>query len=138
MEDDEDILSEYTQVFARELARWGVPGDGITWEMRHVGYGTHGYGIFVAVLRLGTWDRAASLRLQLGLPFLEKRLRQCLRGHWLADVSEFSGVWLHASENMLASPRIGELRELLAALTGSPVQDSQPSTAPQDAEDTRP
>lgn len=119
--DTSGIADAYRDLLAHELQRWGIPERAAALDIRHVGHSATG-GAFVAILRLVEWDRDASLRLMLGLPFLEKRLRDALQSHWLAEVSGFTGVWLHASEKMLAAPGIGELRELLAGLTGARVQ----------------
>lgn len=121
-----DLLHEYRELFTREFARWDMPADGASWEMRHIGHDVRGTGSVVVMLRLQAWEGESSLRLLLGLPFLERRLRQSLRGHWLADVSRFAGVWLHASEQMLASPNVADLRELLAELSDEPVADTAP------------
>jgi hypothetical protein len=56
------------------------------------------------------------VRLLLGLPILESRLRRALKGSWMYDVSHFSGVWLHASGQLQDTPAMQDLRELVVEI----------------------
>jgi hypothetical protein len=124
--DASDLRDAYRELVADELRRWKIPDGAVAIEIRQDGY-SRGTANFVAFLRLLEWHGAATLPLLLGLPFLEKRLRRTLQSHWLADLSAFTGVWLHASERMLAAPDICDLRELLVSLTNVRVQDGVPN-----------
>lgn len=113
-----DVLAEYQAVLESELLRCGIAAHCYELEVRHVGPTDHGFGSFIATIRLTTWDRSSALRLLLGLPLLDRRVRQALRTRWLADVSDFGGLWIQASEQAQSTSAMTELRELLLALTG--------------------
>jgi hypothetical protein len=83
------------------------------------------------MVRLNVWERESGLRLLLGLPVLEGRVRKSVRSTWLADLSHFGGLWLHVSERLYVEQQLGEVRDLLAELTPSvPPSESAPETAP--------
>ena len=112
------LEAEYLKVIEPELRGWGVPETCASLEMQQVGQTPHGRGIFVAVIRLHAWERRPALRLLLGLPFLERRVRRALSTRWLLDVSHFGGLWLHASDRLHDGEAGPELRALLAQLAG--------------------
>ena len=116
--DSEFIEAEYHHVLAAELRRWSVPDRCVAIDVRQV-RPVGRRATFIAVVRLLHWDRTGTLRLMLGLPFLDRRVRTVLRSHWLTDVSEFAGVCLQASDQLLDAPEVGELREVLQDLTGT-------------------
>lgn len=132
--DASDLRHAYRELVADELRRWKIPACAVAIEIRRDGH-SRGASNFVAILRLLEWHGAATLPLLLGLPFLEKRLRRTVQSHWLADLSAFTGVWVHASERMLAAPGIGDLRELLVSLTNVRVPDGVPTKGPDEPED---
>ncbi len=119
----EGLETEYQSLIAAQLRRWGVSNQCITVEVRRVGQGADGYDVFAGMLRLVRWDRDSTLRVMLGLPLLEAKIRKTVRATWLADYSHFAGLWLHASERMKAP---GELRELLAAVAPLPGHPASP------------
>lgn len=123
-----ELINAYRELVANELVRWGVPEKAVAIEIRREGH-SGGLAGFVALVHLLEWRGAETLPLLLGLPFLERRLRRALQSHWLADVSAFTGLWLHAPEGMLAAPGSDHLRELLMGLTNHRGQDSVPSQA---------
>lgn len=127
MHDARDIEEEYHDVLCSELRRWGIPESCASVDVRQVAIGAGGCRRFAGVIRLQTWERTPVLTLLLGMPFLQKKLRQTLRTRWISEVSEFEGVWLNASERMLESAGVGELRQLLVALTGADAPVTQPS-----------
>lgn len=108
------LEAEYLKVLEPELRSWGVPAHCATLQVQQVGHTPHGRAVFVGVIRLVEWDRKPALRLMLGLPFLERRVKQALSTRWLLDVSHFAGLWLHASERLQAGEGGRELRALLA------------------------
>lgn len=129
------LQAEYQDLLDAELRRWGICAPCATLEVRHLGEGARGLAVFVAVVSLNAWERTPALRLLLGLPLLDRRIRQTIGTRWLADVSEFGGLWLAASEQVQRAPAMGELRELLVALTGPAAGDTRPPAQDDDATD---
>lgn len=119
----EGLEVEYERVIRAQFSRLGIHGDCVTIEVRRIGHGPHGFDVLVAMVRLHQWERASALKLLLGLPLIESRLRKLVRSTWLADYSHFAGLWLHASEHLHEDPGVEELRDLLSSLV--------PSAAPQ-------
>lgn len=107
---------EYERVIRAQFGRLGIASDCVTIEVRRIGHGPHGFDVLVAMVRLHRWERASALKLLLGLPLIESRLRKLVRSTWLADYSHFAGLWLHASEHLHEDPGVEELRELLLSL----------------------
>lgn len=108
---------EYHGLIAMQLRRMGIAPDSISIEVRPVGKGPHGFDVLVGMVRLHRWDRVSALRVLVGLPLLEAKVRKMVRGSWLADFSYFGGLWLHASEQVHAAPGAEELRDLLRQWT---------------------
>ena len=108
------LEAEYLKVLEPELRSWGIPERCASMQVQQVGHTPHGRGVFVGVIRLIAWERKPAMRLLLGLPFLERRVKQALSTRWLLDVSHFGGLWLHASERLQNGEGGRELRELLA------------------------
>ena len=73
--------------------------------------------VYVGMLRLVKWDRFSGLRMLVGLPLLEAKLRRMVRNLWLGEVSHFSGLWLHSSEQLSHTPAMTELRDVMLQLT---------------------
>lgn len=108
---------EYHGLIATQLRRMGISPESTSIEVRRIGKGPHGFDVLVGLVRLHHWDRVSALRVLVGLPLLEAKIRQVVRGSWLADFSYFGGLWLHASEQVHAAPGARELRDLLRQLT---------------------
>ena len=115
----EGLETEYQGLIAAQFRRWGVSNQCITIEVRRVGQAPDGFDVFAGMVRLVRWERDSTLRVMLGLPLMEAKIRKAVRATWLADYSHFAGLWLHASERMKVP---GELRELLAAVAPLPGQ----------------
>ncbi len=113
----EGLEVEYQRLVTTQLRRLGIRDDCATIEVRRIGHGPHGFDVLVGMIRLHRWERTSGLRLLIGLPLIESRLRKLVRSTWLADYSHFGGLWLHASEHLHEEPGTEELRELLLALT---------------------
>ncbi len=113
----EGLEVEYERMVRAQFDRLGIASDCVTIEVRRIGHGPHGFDVLVAMVRLHRWERASALKLLVGLPLIESRLRKLVRSTWLADYSHFAGLWLHASEHLHEEPGVEELRELLASLT---------------------
>lgn len=125
---------EYQTLIATQFRRWGILPSSVTVEVRKIGQAPDGYDVLVGMVRLSHWDRISGLRLLLGLPLLEHKVRKAVRGTWLADFSHFGGLWLHASEQLHASGAgMTELRDLLVHL----VPPSPPSAASGAAQDSQ-
>jgi hypothetical protein len=107
---------EYQQLIAQQFRRWGISPHCITIEVRRIGQAPDGYDVLVGMVRLAHWERDSALRVLVGLPLLEHKVRKSVRGTWLADFSHFGGLWLHASEQMNAEGGMAELRDLLLKL----------------------
>lgn len=115
----EGLEVEYERLIRAQFGRLGISSDCATIEVRRIGHGPHGFDVLVAMVRLHRWERAAALRLLVGLPLIESRVRKLVRSTSLADYSHFAGLWLHASEHLHEDPGVEELRELLSSLTPS-------------------
>ncbi len=118
----EGLETDYQGIIASHFRRWGVSNQCVTIEVRKIGQAPDGYDVFVGMVRLVRWERHSALRVLLGLPLLEAKIRKTVRATWLADYSHFTGLWLHTSEQLQVPD---ELRELLGALA-----PAQPSEAP--------
>jgi hypothetical protein len=109
----EDVVEEYRALILQQLAHGGVSASSIELDVHQTGALRDGRQVFVGMLRLVRWERASAVRLLLGLPILESRLRRSLKGSWMQDVSHFSGVWLHASGQLQDTSAMQDLRALV-------------------------
>lgn len=120
------VEAEYQRVVALALQRWGVPADCATVDIQQLPP-EQGKDVFIAIVRLVSWNRNAVLRVLIGLPLLDKKVRQEVEALWVADVSVFNGVLLTVSQSLRESEPTSELRRLLVSLTG-PRKTYQPRT----------
>ncbi|WP_299763825.1 hypothetical protein [Ramlibacter sp.] len=111
------LEAEYEGLIASQCHSWGIADDVVTIEVRQIGRAPDGRDVYLGMVRLAQWERDSALRLLLGLPLLEAKIRKMVRALWLGEVSHFGGLWLHASEQLNATPAMRELRELLMQLT---------------------
>lgn len=114
------LETEYQSLIAAQFRRWGIAAGAVTIEVKKVG-AHEGFDVFVGMVRLERWERISGLRVLLGLPLLENKIRKTVRASWLADFSHFGGLWLHASEQIQPP---GELRELIGTLAPTAARDS--------------
>ncbi len=112
----EGLEIEYQRLVATQFRRLGIHEDCVNIEVRRVGHGPHGFDVLVGMIRLHRWERTSGLRLLIGLPLIESRVRKLVRSTWLADYSHFGGLWVHASEHLHEDPGVEELRALLLSL----------------------
>lgn len=112
----EGLEVEYQTLIATLFKRWGISTSCVTIEVRQLGKAPDGFDVFVGMVRIGRWDRVSALRVLLGLPLLEAKVRKTVRSTWMADFSHFGGLWLHASEQLATTPARTELRELMLQL----------------------
>ena len=109
----DEITAEYRDIVMDQIARGGVSASSVELDVRAAGKLRDGRVNYVGMLRLVQWERPSAVRLLLGLPILESRVRRLVRGSWLNDVSHFGGLWLHASGQLQDSDAMEDLRMLL-------------------------
>jgi hypothetical protein len=109
----DEIMEEYRSIMLDQLVRGGVAPSCVELEVRPSGKLRDGRFVFVGMMRLVHWERTSAVRLLLGLPILESRVRRMVRGSWLRDVSQFGGVWLHASGQLQDSGAMEDLRTIV-------------------------
>lgn len=109
----QEIQTEYRGIILDQLIRGGVAPGCIELDIRASGRMKDGRTTFVGMVRLVHWERPSAVRLLLGLPILESRVRRTVRGSWLREVSHFGGVWLHASGQLQDTVAMEDLRTLV-------------------------
>jgi len=112
----ESLAGEYKALICEQLTRGGIALACLDVEVRTAGNGRYNRPVFVAMLRLAHWERRSALRLLVGLPILEQRVKRLVRGSWLREVSHFGGMWLHASGQLQDSAAMKDLRAVLLSL----------------------
>ncbi len=112
----EGLEAEYDAVVRSQLGRLGVPLQAVQIEVSPAGTTPAGLTIYVAMARLVAWHPRTSLRLLVALPLLEARIRQALETSWLGDVSQFGGLWIHASAGVRGPEVLGEIRQAVQQL----------------------
>lgn len=113
----ENLESEYESLISTQCRRWGISPASVSVQVRQLGRAGDGRLVYVGMLRLTKWDRVSALRMLIGLPLLEAKLRKAVRNLWLGEISHFSGLWLHASEQLSSTPAMKELRDVMLELT---------------------
>lgn len=121
------LEAEYQRLVAHHLARWGVPEQHVVIEARAAG-SRQGRAVFDVVICLVHWDRITALRVLVGLPLFEKKIRRSLEGQWLQDVSVLRAVLVCTSERLQEPEPCAELRQTLVSLTGGRQRDRRPRT----------
>jgi hypothetical protein len=121
--------AEYRRMVTTHLERIGVPPECAVVEVEELDAG-RGKPAFVATVCLIAWDRNAVLRVLLGLPLLDKKVRKAAEVSWAADVSVFKGVQLRVAESLHDSRATSELRHLLVSLTGLERPQPEPASEP--------
>jgi len=114
------LEAEYHRLVEQHLRRWGVSAACAGVEIHQIEQRRGKREVFVATICLHAWDRNGVLRVLLGLPMLDKKIRQAVAALWLADMSEFQGLLLKVSPTLHESPgATSELRQLLVSLTSA-------------------
>ncbi len=121
----EGLASEYQGLIDSQFVRWGLSPQCVRVTVRSVGKRADGLDVFAGLVTLTAWERDTALRLLLGLPLLDARIRRRVQATWLTEYSHFDGLWLHPAQNLAVGP---ELKELLISLT--PARASEPGTSP--------
>lgn len=122
----DEITSEYRTILHDQLVRGGVLPRCVEVEVHPVGKSGDGRPAFVGMLRLVSWERTSAIRLLLGLPILESRLRRAVRSSWLHEVSHFGGVWVHASGQLQHPHTMQDLRMLIIETERKHAEQSLP------------
>ncbi|AMO24035.1 hypothetical protein GCM10027034_18420 [Ramlibacter solisilvae] len=122
----DEIAEELRSLILQQLAHGGISSGCVTLEVHQTGTLRDGRHVFVGMMRLVKWHRSSAVRLLLGLPILESRLRRALKGTWMQHVSHFSGVWLHASGQLQDSSAMQDLRALVVDIER---MESEPTTS---------
>jgi hypothetical protein len=112
------LPAEYFRIIETELRRLGVPESSVSLEVLQVAMTPQGRGVYSGRIRLLRWDEGKAIRLLLGLPILERRVRKALQAHWVLELSHFSGLWLHATEGTQGVTAVREIRSLFAQVNG--------------------
>ena len=112
------LAAEYEKIIQVQMKRMGISESCASIEVRNTGQDAGGRDIFVGLVRLGGWERKSVLRLLLGLPMLDTKVRRTIEGLWLGEVSSYGGLWLHAGGQLNESDAVTELRQLMMSLTG--------------------
>ena len=111
------LETEYRRLVYQHLERWGVTDRHVSVQVQQL----HDHGgkeAFTAVVCLTSWERNAVVRVLLGLPLLDKKIRKAVDVSWLADVSVFRGLQLKVAESLHDAQASAELRHLVVSLTG--------------------
>ena len=116
----EGLEVEYQKLIATQFRRWGISPACTTIEVRKLGKAPDGFDVFVGMVRLTRWEKMSGLRLLLGLPLLEAKVRKTMRATWLADFSHFGGLWLHSAEHTDCTQDLRDLIIDLAPLPAAP------------------
>ena len=124
----DEIVEEYRSVIHEQLMRGGVALGCVELDVRPSGKQKDGRITYVGMMRLVNWERPSAVRLLLGLPILESRVRRMVRGSWLRDVSHFGGVWLHASGQLQDTHAMEDLRMLVLEIEKREHESQPPSS----------
>lgn len=122
--------AEYRRMVTQHLERWGVRPECAVVEVEQLA-DVRGRQAYVATICLVAWERNPVLRVLLGLPHLDKKIRKAAEVSWVADVSVFKGVQLKVADSLYDTRAASELRHLVVSLTG--VERSRPEPASEPA-----
>jgi hypothetical protein len=122
----DEITQELRSIITDQLSRGGVLPKCVEIDVRHAGRMRDGRPMFVGMLRLASWERISAVRLLLGLPILESRVRRAVRGSWLRELSHFGGLWVHASGQLQDTEAMEDLRALVIDIERRERHESQP------------
>lgn len=104
------LETDYENAIDSQLRRMGIDPACVHVRACTVGRTPGGFDVVAGFLTLVQWEKTSGVRLMLGMPSLEKRVRRFASATWLADYSAFGGLWLTVSEKLDIS---AELRALL-------------------------
>lgn len=113
---DPDVLTELEAIIWSQLGRAGIPSDCVGVEVCALEEKRQKKPCLIGKLHLAGWQRKPVLRLMLGLPVLEVRVRQGFESSWLNDVSTFGGLWLRGFGELQSQAALHELRQAIAQI----------------------
>lgn len=119
---DENLHLHYCSLIRKTLQQCGVKSETLQIDLRCVDKASDGKPVYAAMIYIAQWERVSTLRLLIGLPLIESRLRDAARSSWMASQSHFVGIWLHASSRLEAPD---ELRSIIVQLTADDLGGSQ-------------
>jgi len=119
------IVDEIRDILLAQLERGGIAPDILDIDVRCLGRANDGREVYQGMLRLSKWDRRAVVRLLLGLPLLQAKVRRTVHASWVHDVAHFTGLWLHPSAQFEETGGMEELRGLILALE-RPAEQGEP------------
>jgi hypothetical protein len=92
------LHAEYRALAMKQLGKLGIPEDCVDLDVGATSQqGRVAYNVKIRVVR---WERNMGMRLLVSLPALETRMRKAVAASWLGGVSDFGGVWVHASSRL--------------------------------------
>ena len=106
--------AEYQRLIAGQLARWGVGDHLVSVEVQQGG--RRKKPVFGAVLTIHGWERDAVLRVLVGLPLLEKKVRRAVADLWIAEIARTVSADKKQAEKRARPLGAGSLREVLGRL----------------------
>lgn len=109
---------EYGELIQSQLLKLAGAPDLVEVEVRAAGATPDGRAIYTGMLRLARWDRRRSLRILVALPLIEAKMRKSLESTWLGDVSQFGGLWLHASAGARGAQALCDVHDVIVGFEG--------------------
>jgi hypothetical protein len=131
------LHTEYENIIVNQLARWGIRDGLVSVQVQEVG-GRRKKPAFEAILLVNEWHREETLRVLIGLPLLEKKVRRAAASVWISDVSTFQGLLVKTAPALQQQGPCSELRQVLVGLTGESrrvrAAQARPSTSQDDTD----
>lgn len=112
--DPEQTRDHYFDLVKETMEQCDIACDSLIVEIHSVGLTVERKSVYAAKIYLTHWEQNSALRLLVGLPLIEAKVREAARSSWLAGHSHFIGLWIHASGRMKYPC---DLRRLVRELT---------------------
>jgi hypothetical protein len=112
----DNLEAEIQDAILEQLAKGGVTLDCVAIDVRDIGRGSDGRPVYLALLRLTRWEETSAVRLLLGLPLLQAKVRKAVQSSWLDQVAHFSGLWVHPSGQFEETAAMNDLRNMILHL----------------------
>jgi len=112
----DNLEADIHEVILEQLARGGVLEDCLAIDVRALGRAADGRQVYLALVRLTRWEEKSALRLLLGLPLLQAKVRKSIQSGWLDQLVSFSGLWLHPSSQFEDAAPMNDLRAMIVHL----------------------
>jgi hypothetical protein len=111
-----EMAAAYRELVEEQMERGGIDPAIVNVEVVPKGRHRDGRPAFTAMVRLLEWRERSALRLLLGLPLLDAKVRRCLAQHWLSHVSFFDGIWLNPSWAVRETDALQEVRDAIRVI----------------------